>query len=94
MKIGGTRVKDIVYGVSLQVNMLLGIDFLQKMRYNVTGVEVPIRAGAPGVAMQFMFKVNTPSALAISLHHVGVPSLSVGVGDLVILSPDIVPCTN
>lgn len=45
MKIGGTRVKDFVYGVSLQVNMLLGIDFLQKMGCNVTAGEVPIRGG-------------------------------------------------
>lgn len=45
MKIGGNRVKDIVYGVSLQVHMLLGIDFLQKMGCNVTAGEVPIRGG-------------------------------------------------
>lgn len=63
MKIGGTRVKDIVYGVSLQVHMLLGIDFLQK--WDATSLQGKFRLGA-GVAMQFMFKVNTPSAPAIS----------------------------
>lgn len=80
IEIGESRLNYLVYVALLQVNMFLGIDFIQKKGVQFHCSKGEFRVGA-SLTNKPMFKANSPLVQVFSVRHVRLSPFSVGMID-------------
>lgn len=80
IEIGESRLNYLVYVALLQVNMFLGIDFIQKKGVQFHCSKGEFRVGA-SLTKKPIFKANSPLVQVFSVRRVRLSPLSVGMID-------------